>query len=43
VHRHILAEFAEILHEVVSEGIVIVDHQQHKLLISLINISFKFG
>jgi len=28
-HLHVLTEFAEILHEVVSEGIVVVDHQQH--------------
>jgi hypothetical protein len=26
---HLLAELAEILHEVVGEGIVVVDHQQH--------------
>src|SRR6202008_3233624 len=26
---HVLAQFTEILHDVVGEGVVVVDHQQH--------------
>ena len=28
-YPHLLAQLAEILHQVVGEGIVVVDHQQH--------------
>ncbi|MNC89568.1 hypothetical protein D3C83_55240 [compost metagenome] len=28
-NTHLLAEFAQVLHEVVGERIVIIDHQQH--------------
>ena len=28
-HHHLLLELAEVLHEVVGERIVVVDHQQH--------------
>ena len=28
-HAHVLAEFTEVLHQVVGEAVVVVDHQQH--------------
>src|SRR5512133_2904466 len=36
-HPHLVAEFAEILHQVVGEGIVVVDHQQHDQSSSLVS------
>jgi hypothetical protein len=29
VHRHLLPQLAQVLHQVVGEGVVVVDHQQH--------------
>src|ERR1019366_3793375 len=36
-HPHLLAQFAEILHQVVGEGIVIIDHEQHDQSSSLLS------
>jgi hypothetical protein len=33
MHAHVLAQFAEILDEVVGEGVVVVDHQEHGAVI----------
>jgi len=40
IHGNILLEFAEVLHQVIGEGIVVVDHEQHKLNISSLNQVF---
>ena len=34
IHGDFLLEFTEVLHEVVGERIVVIDHQEHKLVIS---------
>ena len=38
-HLHILPQFAEVLHQVVGEGVIIVDHQQHVWRIPLIYLA----